>query len=36
VIPVRIFGIFALIDQGELDWKVVGLNKEEADREKVK
>jgi len=35
VIPVRIFGIFALIDQGELDWKVIGLNKHEADLHKI-
>ena len=31
----RVFGIFALIDQGEVDWKIVGLNKEEADAKKV-
>jgi len=35
VVPVRVFGIFALIDQGEIDWKIIGLNKEEADEKKI-
>jgi len=28
-------GIFALVDEGELDWKVVTLNKKEADEKNV-
>lgn len=32
----RVLGVFALIDEGELDWKVVCINKEEADKKNVK
>lgn len=35
IIPVKVLGIFALIDEGEIDWKVVTLHQEEASKKKV-
>jgi Inorganic pyrophosphatase len=35
IVPVRVLGVFALVDEGELDWKVVALNKEEAENKNV-
>lgn len=29
VVPVKILGAFTLIDQGEMDWKIVAINKED-------
>ena len=31
----RVLGVFALIDQGELDWKVVCLNEKESQEKQV-
>ena len=36
VVPVKIFGVLALIDQGEIDWKIVTLNTKEAEEKNVK
>jgi len=36
VVPVRVLGVFALIDQGELDWKIVCLNEKESQEKKIK
>jgi len=33
---VRVLGVFALIDQGELDWKIVCLNEKESQEKQVK
>jgi len=35
VVEVKALGVFALIDEGELDWKVVTLNRKEAEEKKV-
>lgn len=29
VVPVKILGAFTLIDQGEMDWKIIAINKED-------
>ena len=31
VVEVRVLGILAMLDDGETDWKVIAMNKEEAD-----
>lgn len=35
VIEARVLGSFCLIDQGEVDWKVILMNREEADERNV-
>jgi inorganic pyrophosphatase len=32
IVKIKVLGSFGLIDQGEIDWKVLGLVEEEAKR----
>lgn len=29
--PVKVLGAFCMLDQGEIDWKILALNKKEAE-----
>ncbi|KYO03276.1 putative inorganic pyrophosphatase [Plasmodium gaboni] len=35
VVPVKILGAFTLIDEGELDWKIIAINKEDKHYEDI-
>ncbi|KAM8843468.1 inorganic pyrophosphatase 2, mitochondrial [Synchiropus picturatus] len=35
VIRVKVLGILAMIDEGEMDWKVIGINAEDPDAQKL-
>lgn len=35
IVPVRVLGAFALIDDGELDWKIIAINAEDPLASKV-
>ena len=36
VVEVRVLGVLAMLDDGETDWKVIAMNKEEVDMLGVK
>lgn len=35
-VPVKVFGSLCLVDQGELDWKIISLNVDDAEEKKIK
>lgn len=35
VIRVKVLGILAMIDEGEMDWKVIAINAEDPDAKKL-
>ncbi|MEQ2177147.1 hypothetical protein GOODEAATRI_000830 [Goodea atripinnis] len=35
VIQVKVLGILAMIDEGEMDWKVIAINRNDPDAEKL-